>query len=401
MIVLYNPHIDDLIGEFPYFKLRGRKSAKKYEFLILNKKNKNEKIKILSDATASAVFPCGTYEKIPKVIRKIISYIELKLWIRLNGLQKNCEIKYNNKNLDSNDTLLIFSYKAMTGAHLMGEKLSSISNFGHVVAHLSHYFMWTAIKSENLKKITNIWLAGDSDISDNSYFKEYYSWYQKPFLVLPFNVAEKFECVNRFSQRKPLCIATGTIIDLKNEFHKSRHSEFQKFYSENSYHPIREKIYKEKNSISEFIVSIINPVRGEKSGGLIMKLLSKIKISQKEYFSINIKDLYNEYRFAVVGEELTGFPAIGAFEAMACGTVLIGDSKHYKGLGLIAGKHYLEHNGSLNCIMNIIKNTKNNIEIIEEIQKNGISYVRERMSMASIEGTWKQELENKVYKKIT
>ena len=61
------------------------------------------------------------------------------------------------------------------------ERQMSFLKFPVVVAHLSHYFISTLEKSENLRKLPNIWLAGDADISSNAYFRHFFSWYEKGF----------------------------------------------------------------------------------------------------------------------------------------------------------------------------------------------------------------------------
>ena len=64
--------------------------------------------------------------------------------------------------------------------------------------------------------------------------------------------------------------------------------------------------------------------------------------------AIDIVNEYNKYKFALVGEELSGFPAIGAFEAMGCGCVLIAQKDFYCGLGLEPNINFLEYDGTIN-----------------------------------------------------
>ena len=57
---------------------------------------------------------------------------------------------------------------------------------------------------------------------------------------------------------------------------------------------------------------------------------------------------YNDHKYALVGEEVYGLPAVGAFEAMASGCVLLGQGEeYYKGLNLRPNVDYLVYDGSL------------------------------------------------------
>ena len=84
-------------------------------------------------------------------------------------------------------------------------------------------------------------------------------------------------------------------------------------------------------------------------------MLAHFRVAQKKYFSINIVDLYNQHRYAIVGEELSGFPALGAIEAMACGCVLIGQAEYYVGLGLAPWIHFVPFDGNIESIPLIIQ----------------------------------------------
>ena len=70
---------------------------------------------------------------------------------------------------------------------------------------------------------------------------------------------------------------------------------------------------------------------------------------------MNIVDLYNSYTYAVVGEEYSGFPALGAFEAMACGCILLAEPSCYQGTGAEPGTHFVAHSGELHDIIDKIK----------------------------------------------
>ena len=384
MIIFYNPHIDDFLGELPYFKVRGRKSTKKYGFLITESLHQFGNISVIIDGTASSFIPAVIFSKIPRVFRALLSEIEFRLWKNINGLtNKVTRIQYEKRD-NSNDALLIFSYNCATGEQLFTERIPLLESFPIVVAHLSHYFMITAEKSNNLRKLKNIWLAGDSDISQNDYFKYHFDWYKKNILVLPFAVDHRFNSNTPFENRKNSCIATGTIINLDEERNMLRHKDFQLFFGVNVYHPVRKLIYDLPDNHNIPITSKINLVRGEVTANRLRNWARKFSASQKNYFKINFVNEYNAHKFAVIGEELPGFPALGSLEAMACGCTLIAQPSYYRGLGLKANTHFIPYDGKIEGISYAIDQSQN----AKKISKAGQLFIENHFRPEIVYKKW-------------
>ena len=189
-------------------------------------------------------------------------------------------------------------------------------------------------------------LAGDADIGKNSYFRHFFGWYSKQFLVLPFAVAERFK-KDEISPRKEQAVATGSFHDLTKELPARKYTDFMQNTGLTTYHPIRKEIYDQKPAEIDCRVS---PYRPPAPDSFFARVKSHLSVGQKSYFAINIVDLYNSYKYAIVGEEFSGFPALGAFEAMACGCTVIGLASCYKGTGALPGVHFIAHDGSLDDV---------------------------------------------------
>lgn len=352
MLVFYNPHVDDFLAKPPHFKLLNRRALKKYGF-VLDKTLENDKsLSVVIDGTISCFIPDRYFKFIPTFARKIISYLEFLLWLKINSIK--FPVNYINVKKDNleNMLLLMFSYKSATG--LAGKNLTALKAFPVIVAHLSHYFVSSQEKAKNLSSLDNIWLAGDSDISENLYFEKYFSWYQKSFIVLPFSVAHRFNLTTDFQDRKDLCVAAGSFHNLDEEIPISKYINFRRFFKSNTYHPVRKLIYESRDKCN-FISSLVSPYRGSVKTNFIKKIFDHFIVSQKAYFKIDLVKEYNSHKFAVIGEELSGFPALGAFEAMACGAILIGVPESYKGMGFDFSKCCVTHDGSLEGIFDSMK----------------------------------------------
>lgn len=99
-------------------------------------------------------------------------------------------------------------------------------------------------------------------------------------------------------------------------------------------------------------------------------------ISQKKYFSFDIVEAYNKHKFAVVGDEITGFIAIGSLEAMACGCVVFCVKESVQGLEMIEYEHYLPYDGTYKDLITQYEKYKNDENLISNISKNAICFIK-------------------------
>jgi len=353
VIVFYNPHVDDFLAEPPHFRLLNRRPLKKYGYLLEGEIAAFGRASVLADATISAFIPDRYFSLLPKFIRRLITRLEMLRWVRINGFSGKIDVALNAEQFSEDQVLFAFSYKNAVGA--FRKRLPQLSPFNKKIFHLSHYFIATAEKSANLRELKSLWLAGDADISGNAYFRKHFSWYDRPFLTLPFAVAARFDLRRPISERQPLCVATGTFHNLADEVPGELYRDYIGFFGFFTYHPVRKLIHDHSAELSNRIVSKISLYRGKAEGSAIRRWVRHFFVSQKAYFSIDIVELYNCYRYAIVGEEASGFPALGAFEAMGCGCVLIAQPEYYVGWEMQPGIHFAPHDGSIESIIGAIE----------------------------------------------
>lgn len=380
-MIVYNPHVDDFLGAPPHFGLLKRKALKKYGFLISESIARNEKIRVLVDASISAFVPETVFGKLPLWVRQQIAEREFNAWLELNNLTAHVE-RIDISSLPVDDVLLAFSYKAATGPFHLRQAL--FNQFQKVVFHTSHYFVSTSEKSRNLRTLHNVILAGDADISSNPYFQRFFSWYDKPFLVLPFAVGARFSNKKPWQDRLPKVIATGTFHNLTQEIPRHKYEDFIRNTGSDTYHPLRKAIYQHRNTLTK-IDSRISPYRPEESTSKLRRFLAHFWVGQKSYFAIDIVELYNNYQFAVVGEELAGFPALGAFEALACGCTLLGEPSAYCGTGLKPHVHFVPHDGTLDGLLAALDGAA-------QLDPDAIRSALDTMTPASVFTRWNQQL---------
>lgn len=387
MTIYYNPHIDDFLAEPLHFRLLRRRPLKKYGFMFDEALQKGTTIRVLVDGTASGLVPEKLFHWLPRWLRMQLSNLEFQLWKFINGFGDEVK-RVAIPQVPVDEVLLAFSYKAATGRFTLREE--TLKLYRTVVFHLSHYFTATSMKAENIKRIPNAYLAGDSDITGNAYFQRYFHWYGKSFLVLPFAVGARFLNKQPWLTREPKAIATGSFHDLRLEQPAHKYADFMAATHISTYHPVRLALYEAAYQLSNQVTCVITPYR-DYGQNRVSRLISHFRISQKKYFSINIVDLYNQHRYAVVGEELSGFPALGAFEAMASGCVLIAQKEYYDGLQLVPLEHYLPYDGELESLTKILDE---GVELIGmKISENASEFVKNKFNPRAVYDKWSRELE--------
>lgn len=207
---------------------------------------------------------------------------------------------------------------------------------------------------------------------------------------MPFSVGNRFEAQQPWLTRDVKAVATGSFHDLRLEQPAHKYTDFIAATGATTYHPVRLAIYQAAEQLSNWVTCKISPYR-KYGRNRLSRFFSHFRVSQKKYFSINIVDLYNQHRYAIVGEELSGFPALGAFEAMACGCVLIGQPQYYAGLGLQEGVDFLPYDGSMERLLAILQSGM--ITEHEAIAQRAAIEVKRLFSPGSAYARWQEALQ--------
>jgi hypothetical protein len=383
-LIFLNPHIDDFLAMPPHFKLFGRRPLQKYGSIFNSARNNNSTIRVVINGHTSCFIPYIIFQKLPQKVRFAIALLEFKFWLTINGLNRYV-VLLSDLDIKQDDILFAFSYKCAVGD--MSLIFETCSKFNSIIFHLSHYFIRTEEKSKNLSKLKNVVLAGDADISNNYYFKNFFSWYKKPIIVLPFGVSTRFK--NSNENRANVCVVTGTFHELKSEYPKSFYQDFINVTGLDCYHPIRKQVFLSQSELKNIITCRTRPFRERK-----LKILQSLKLdnSQKNYFTFNLVDIYNSHKFAVSGEEESGFPAVGAFEAIACGCILIAQPECFSGLLLKPNEHFIPYDGTLENLRAVLDDCQN--KNLSLIATRAQAVIEQHYSAHALSKCWQQSLTN-------
>ena len=384
-LTLLNPHADDFIKRPVSFWLAGRRALKKYGYLIDEPTARGQSVDVLIDSTQSALFSDSVFLRLPHWFRWVLLRIEIKIWMRINDLKGKLVIHWSPDTIQDRRFLYLFSYKSCAGA--FQRRRAAIDKFEYKLINLSHYFIRTKEKANNITSLKNVILVADSDARENPYFKKFFSPGER-IIALPFAIKGRFKLRKPLAERQGICAATGSFHNLNQEVPDRYYRDFRDFFKSDTYHPVRKLLYFAKDELASWLTCRISPYREMKTRPTMLgKVLTwlRLDVQQTKYFSFDIVDFYNDHRFAIVGEEMSGFPAVGFFEAMACGCVMLGqEGSFYKGLGLKADVDYLTHDGTIAGIHSAIEKTKVAPAHIEEISRAGMAYIAQHCVPAAV-----------------
>lgn len=211
-----------------------------------------------------------------------------------------------------------------------------------------------------------------------------YTEYKYDTCVKPYSFEKRFNKKISFSKRKNKAVATGSYEILKG----IKYSYFQKVYETDCLHPMRREIYNHSNEWHKYIDSKITCFPNDDirkidyKKGKMSVWFQKVRnnyvwkhMAQPRYLSFDMVELYNSYKMAIVPEEITGVPAIGFVEAMACGCALLGiENGLYEKLGMKSGIHYIGYDGTSKNLLDKIAYYQKHNDELEEIANSGYQF---------------------------
>ncbi len=377
MFTVLNPHLSDFFATPLSFLLFKRRSLKKYEYIIKNDSLAEGEITFLFDCLSSSIIPDKYFSFLPFFVKKTIVKIEMKKWKKVNNISSNIKCYYDVKDIPNPNVLFFLCYRNYKNKQHL-ERISTY--FNHSIAHLTHYYAFPVEYSRAIQHVKNIHIAADANVGTNDFFKKYFSWYNKEILIISFAIGERFTINKKYSERENKAIATGTFHLLENDVAENDANCFEIKKISNTIHPMRRILYEKKDSIAEYVDVFCKPFYEKNNAkGKTSTVSNKMQASQSAYFSFDIVAKYNQFKFAVIGEEsIVGLPGIGSFEAMACGCVLIANPGCYEGTGAKEGVHYLSYNNNIDSLIETIKGNMANPALLT-ISENANQFVNETL----------------------
>lgn len=372
-VIFINPHWNHLIMNTMMYYLFKIKAPAKYSILF-NELIKRNDIEVLAYVTSKgSIFPMSL--TIP--FKHFIAKTECKYIFKKNGFANKIKYIDSPDTVKEDDVVIGFIHSKGGTDHFSQFKCRRI-------LHLNQFQCHSLKELKEVVPVANEYILESNVFKENNYIMKANPSNTKNFHILPYIIAQRFTMTTPFNKRKRKAIATGTLARFTED-----KNDYIKYYGTPYLHKMRKIIYENKNKLSNVVDCYISPYQ-EKSKtikcqnwpqpfrfmGRLYNLIFAKPGQQKKYFSFNLVEKYNEYQIAIIPEEIAGIPAIGAFEAMACGCAFIGiDHSMYRDLGLIPGIHYISYNGTIEDLIKKIEYYQLHQNELEKIAKNGKDFI--------------------------
>jgi len=376
--IFHNPHESNMYKTPLEFYKRRKKSVEKYSHLIDFFLQKDGVIFSYVDS-----YNHKSKVGIKKILPRLFGFY---VWAIVNKINPfRIKVITEVSDIKKDDVIFTFLYFNFTNqnANLSEHRLLLNKNFAKInalkVIHFSHFNYNSNYAAKNFKMANFDLIIAENNLIDNSpYFQKYFKWYNNHFLVIPFVPKDRFKNIMPFLNRKNKAVATGTITLPMDK-------DFVNFFGHSDLHPMRTLIYEQNKRLINYIDSYISPI--------IEKDKNILTDKQKNYFSFDIVEKYNEYKMFIVPEEISGLPGIGFVEGIKCGAAFIGkESKMYADFGLISGVNYIGYDGTLEDLIEKISYYQSATKELEKIALSGYNLIQTEFT--------KEKIGNKILKKI-
>ena len=213
-------------------------------------------------------------------------------------------------------------------------------------------------------------------------FNEYFGWFHKQYMVIPFVFAPRFKVIKPFAERQNKAVSVGTV---------TYPDYLIKYYGHNCLQPARKQVYDNARELAPWVdcfnSDYLEDDKLSKHSANDSKLVKTFKRlhdkffvgHQKKYYSFDMVEKFNDYKMCIVGEEIVGLPGIGFVEGMACGCAYLGQTVgYYEDYGMKEGVHYIGYDGTLDDLKAKITyyQQPEHQQELETIARTGCEFVR-------------------------
>lgn len=393
-LILWCPYVHWYIGKSVASALMGQMGSSKYQWIQKIIRAHRGNIAVYCDGlhTSMVHYRGDVLKSLPTIAeRKAAAVVEAKKWSEINALElSDNQFLSDPTEIRTGDILFLFS------SFFLDRPIAPSGPFSDLhgilsrrdifkISHLTHYIFGITHLARNLDLYKFDMLCYENNLARYPFFRRYLPFVREVTLI-PFAVQKRFEPKTPWALRDNRCVVTGGVSKLKV---RPDVMEFLMEYSVDNFYPLRVILGENAQELRElfqikvgqYAQSMSEALSGSESeeswhytlSRTATSILSIGEAKKISYYSEDIVELYNGYKFSLVTHEIQHAPALGFFEAMACGTVPIGiDDPMYRDLGMKPDQNFLKFDGQLGGLLELvtrIRNDPNRYQAIPEANK--------------------------------
>ena len=378
--------------------VRNKNAMNKYEYLLDH---------YLQQGVVNVILPVAKVGKVSKGVNIFLRLVRFRIWLLINKLSyKNFNVLFLYYNIKSKDTVFSFFHDNFASTPVCCDNELYIDMIYKAecsfLVHLNHYVYNVEKGSQICSKVHRLSFVAETNLYRHSiYFSERFDWYRRDVLILPFCVQDRFIVKSKVS-RTLKAVATGSVTFRLNE------ATFLEYFGTDLLQPQRKYLLDNSEAVSNLDMST-SEYGSFKNKGLFLSLFLKFKqniasfipsycldtAKLTNFYDIDLSEHYNSYNFVICPSELIGLPGVGAFEAMACGAVLIDDSnKFYDDYGLYSDEHYICYDGTIGDLKSTLDWLVENPEYVDDLRVKSLDVVNKTMRKESCISTFESHIIN-------
>lgn len=314
--VFVSPHVDDFIARPIHYKILRRRPLEKWKHL-----RQDGKLYVLINTHTSTLL--GRHTKyIGNFLALLLNQIELLLWSRVNKIEY--EVVRDLSQLNTK-RVIAFSYKALNSCPT---SLVKVLQNSILTLHMTHFWVDLEKKQKIVQKLNPDYLAFESE----DIFRHVSSVFNienedRCLTMKPKSMGINSLNIQNTNDKKNYKIkvaAIGTFHRLDLEANAKRYKAFLEYCSHPTLHVDR-YLCSQIPSEDKIFGNFVFPIKPYGKFRYIPfgRYLEKFLVGQKEYFSLNLKEIMIDTKYVIPGIDLFGQPSIVAYEALAHGCRII------------------------------------------------------------------------------
>lgn len=301
-------------------------------------------------------------------------FIEHRIAMRKNGIPlKKIKVLKSEDEIRHDDIVIIYQ--------IFGAQFDFVRRPNAFIALSQLHF--TLDQAEVMERLDPDLMYNESNMQKRFIaFDEYFGWFHKQYLVIPFVFGDRFKVTKPFNERENKAVSVGTI---------TYPLYLRKYYGTQCLQPTRKQIYDNAEELKPWVdcnnsdyLAEDKPFNTDATANPVLRLINRLHDKfflghQKKYYSFDMVEKFNNYKMCVVGEDIIGLPGIGFVEGMACGCAYIGQTVgYYEDYGMKVGVHYIGYDGTIDDLKAKISyyQQPEHQQELESIAKTGCEFVR-------------------------